>query len=164
AIGALPEGDRTGVKLVVVGKGKDEGLKRLAATRGVEHLVFFMGPRSDVPRFLAASDVLLHLAESENTGNAIVEGLIAGLPVLVTKSCGYSFHVRDADAGLVVGDPVFDQEGFNKVLLDVLHDNERLKLWRDNALRYADRVDLYSRPQKAISLMESLVTRAHNMG
>ncbi len=157
ALGALPERLQVKTKLVVIGKGKEEGLKRLAETLGVGEQVVFTGPRSDVPRFLAAADALLHLAESENTGNAIVEGLIAGLPVLVTRNCGYYFHVQDARAGVVVGDPVFDQEDFNAVLSASLGNPEQLKQWGKNALAYSDQVDLYSRPQKAVLVMEKLV-------
>lgn len=157
ALAALPPALRDDTRLVIIGKGKDEPHNRLSRDLGVAERVRFLGPQQNVPQYLAASDMLLHLALSETAGNAIVEGLVAGLPVLVTRSCGFYFHVEDARAGWVVGDPEFDQEAFNRQLREALSDPERLSEWGRNALAYSDAVDLYSRPQQAVRIMETLV-------
>lgn len=159
AVAALPEELRRQVKLAVIGKGKSEPLQKLAQDLQINDRVLFLGPQQNVPRYLAAADMLLHLALSETAGNAIVEGLVAGLPVLVTRSCGFFFHVQEAQAGMVVGDPVFDQTQFNQQLKDALGDRERLTMWGRNAMAYSDTVDLYSRPQQAVKIMQALAGR-----
>ena len=62
----------------------------------------FLGGRSDVPRFLLGADLLIHPAYHENTGTALLEALVAGLPVLVTDVCGYAHYIAEADAGRVL--------------------------------------------------------------
>ena len=52
---------------------------------------------------------------AEIAGNVILEAVISGLPVLVTESCGYAFHVEKAIAGLLVRLP-FRQDDFNEKL------------------------------------------------
>lgn len=157
AMAALPTDLRSQVKLAVIGKGKPEPLQKLAQELQVGDRVLFLGPQKNVPRYLAGADMLLHLALSETAGNAIVEGLVAGLPVLVTRTCGFYFHVEQAQAGLVVGDSEFDQKAFNAQLEGSLSDSERLKVWGRNAFAYSDAVDLYSRPRQAVAIMKQMM-------
>lgn len=157
ALAALPAGQREGTHLVVIGKGQARPLKRLAAQAGIAHQLHFLGGSDQVPRYLAAADLLVHPAISENTGNVILEALVAGLPVLATASCGYAHHVLAAQAGqLVSGDP-FRQEELNQALLAMI-DHAPQAGWRENARRYSDATDLYSRPQVAVTIMEGLVS------
>ena len=156
AVAALPAELQRHVKLAVIGKGKPEPLQKLAQDLQVSDRVLFLGPQQNVPRYLAAADMLLHLALSETAGNAIVEGLVAGLPVLVTRTCGFYYHVEDAGAGWVIGKPNFDQQSFNSMLAEALSNSERLNNWSKRALAYSDEVDLYSRPRRAIGIMSEL--------
>jgi UDP-glucose:(heptosyl)LPS alpha-1,3-glucosyltransferase len=98
--------------------------------------------------------VVLHPALSETAGNVILEGLIAGKPVIVTASCGFASHVERADAGCIIPMP-YQQIDFNDRLEQAL-DREQLSRWQHNALTYAGREDLYSRPQKAVDIAEQL--------
>ncbi|MBI5559323.1 MAG: glycosyltransferase family 4 protein [Deltaproteobacteria bacterium] len=157
ALGALPREVREQTRLYVIGKGEAQKMARLAAGAGVRDRVHFLGTRSDVPRFLAGADLLLHPAVTENTGNAILEAMVAGLPVLATEICGYSFHVTKAAAGCLVPEP-FAQQEMNRILGGMLRPAE-LKAWGENAYAYADREDLYSRPQAAVRIIEETAAR-----
>jgi UDP-glucose:(heptosyl)LPS alpha-1,3-glucosyltransferase len=161
ALASLPEALSRTTSLFVIGRGRSGPLKKLSARLGVERRVRFLGGRKDVPRFLAAADLLLHPAVSENTGNAIVEALVAGVPVLATNNCGYAFHVKTAQAGKVVGGSPFDQDEMNVALMTLLTAKDGDQL-RKNALRYADETDLYSRPAVAVRVMEELALRKAN--
>jgi glycosyltransferase involved in cell wall biosynthesis len=67
---------------------RDE-LVRLAADLGIADRVRFLGHRRDVPRLLAAADVVCHPNEApEHFGVAFVEGLAAGRPVVATRMGG----------------------------------------------------------------------------
>lgn len=157
ALAALTGPLKQKTTLVIIGRGKPTSLEKLADRFGIKQQVKFLGGRSDVPHFLAAADFLLHPALAETAGNAIVEGLVAGLPVLVTRSCGFSYHVEQAQAGIVIDDSPYDQRHFNEALQHALNQTEGQQ-WRQNAWSYADKVDLYSRPQKAVQIIEQLVT------
>jgi UDP-glucose:(heptosyl)LPS alpha-1,3-glucosyltransferase len=146
--------NRRQLKLVIIGKGDTEKYQRLAAALTITEQVVFLGPREDRFDYLAAADVVLHPALSETAGNVILEGLIAGKPVIVTASCGFASHVERADAGCIIPMP-YQQIDFNDRLEQAL-DREQLSRWQHNALTYAGREDLYSRPQKAVDIAEQL--------
>ncbi|MGI9293848.1 MAG: glycosyltransferase family 4 protein [Pseudomonadales bacterium] len=158
ALAALPDNLREKTALVVIGQGDIETYTRLAQRLAVDTRLRLLGPRQGVARFLAAADMLLHPALSETAGNAIVEGLVAGLPVLVTASCGFSFHVQAADAGLLIPDEPYRQEQFNTLLQQAIDSDQRPQ-WQANARHYAVTTDLYSRPLKAVETIESIAER-----
>jgi len=158
AIASLPPALRAKSHLIVIGRGKARPLQRLATRLKVKDRVRFLGGRSDVPEFLAAADLLLHPAISENTGNAIVEALVAGLPVIATETCGYAFHVRDSGAGEVIPSDPFDQQIMNDRLAALLL-SPTLRSYHETALAYTDTTDLYSRPQTAVRIIESVTLR-----
>jgi UDP-glucose:(heptosyl)LPS alpha-1,3-glucosyltransferase len=99
--------------------------------------------------------LLVHPAIEENTGTAIVEALVANLPVIATANCGYAFHVEHAGAGIVIADP-YEQAQFNRSLRQSLEDPALRERWRANAQRYVERTDMFSRPQRAVELIEQI--------
>lgn len=157
AIAALPIAMRERVRLLVVGEGRASAYQRLARQLGVSRQLTLLGVRDDVPQLLLGADVLLHPAYVENTGNVLLEALVAGLPVLASGACGYGNHVRQAEAGMVLDEP-FQQAQLNQALASML-DSQRLLQWSDNALRYAESADLYSRPAVAAGLIETLLAK-----
>jgi UDP-glucose:(heptosyl)LPS alpha-1,3-glucosyltransferase len=152
ALAALPAGLQQSTRLVVVGRGEDAPFLRLARKLGVAERLTLLGGRDDVPRFLLAADLLLHPAYTENTGTVLLEALAAGLPVLATEICGYGFHVLEAQAGLLVSEP-FRQEQLDHQLLQMLT-SAAAAAWRENALAYVRRTDIFSLPEKAADLIE----------
>jgi glycosyltransferase involved in cell wall biosynthesis len=104
ALGELP-----GVRALVVGEalfGEEEyarGLRRQAERLGVADRVRFLGFRSDVPRLMAACDVIAHTSVApEPFGRVIVEGMLAGRPVVATDAGGAREIVAHAENGLLV--------------------------------------------------------------
>jgi UDP-glucose:(heptosyl)LPS alpha-1,3-glucosyltransferase len=152
AIAALPAELQKRTRLVVVGRGESAPFLRLARKLGVLERLTLLGGRDDVPRFLLAADLLLHPAYTENTGTVLLEALAAGLPVLATEICGYGFHVLEAQAGLLVPEP-FRQEQLDWQLLQMLT-SAAAEGWRENALVYVRRTDIFSLPEKAADLIE----------
>ena len=158
AIAALPDKLKNSTKLFIIGKGKAANLARSANLNNIN--VTFTGAVNDVQKYLAASDLLLHPAVSENTGNAIVEGLISGTPVIATSNCGYALHVSSADAGQVIDGDNYTQDEFNDVLQQVLKLlPEKHTVWRTNAIAYSDKTDFYSRPSAITDIIENLAIK-----
>lgn len=152
AFAALPDDARMQSHIMIVGKGREKSLKRLAARLGIAHQLSLIPGSKEIPSFMQAADILLHPARSENTGNVIVEAICGGLPVLCSGSCGYAIHVEAANAGLAMNEP-FDQSEMNKKLLTML-DPELQKQWSGNALAYAQKEDLYSRIEVIVACIE----------
>ncbi|MEW6521318.1 MAG: glycosyltransferase family 4 protein [Thermodesulfobacteriota bacterium] len=153
ALAALPPALKDTTYLVIIGKGKEKPYLRLARKHGIADHVRFLGTREDVPLFLAGADFVLQPSRTENTGNAIVEALVAGIPVMATDTCGYAVHVELAEAGRIIGSP-FSQDNMNTMLRKMLLSAER-KPWQQQALTYADTTDLYNRFKAIVDIIET---------
>ncbi len=77
--------------IFVGGTREDEGLKRikdLAIKLGIESRVHFLYIRSDVPRILKSSDVVLMSSEYEGLSLSSIEGMASGHPFVATNVNG----------------------------------------------------------------------------
>lgn len=155
AIASLPSHLKKITYLVIVGKGNPFWFRWLAFRLGILSRVIFLGAREDVPRLLRAADMLLHPAYKETAGAVLIEAMAAGLPILVTGNCGYSFHVRRAHAGEVVQHP-FVQDSLNRLLCHMLETDGKHK-WGEMGRRYVAETDISSRAQKAANIIEKVV-------
>ena len=86
--------------------GQDYGisgaLREQARALGLESNIVFLGMRDDVPGILQAADVGLLCSHEEGFSNAILEGMAAGLPMIVTSVGGNPEAVVDEETGIVV--------------------------------------------------------------
>lgn len=153
ALAALPAAVRDRSWLFVVGRGSTRPYARLAARLGIAGRLRMVGGRDDVTRFLLGADLLLHPAYTETYGLVLLEAMAAGLPVLVTATCGYAYHVQRAEAGLVVPEP-FDQSNLDARLAQMLGSLADAP-WRANGLDYIARTDVFGLPERAADLIES---------
>jgi glycosyltransferase involved in cell wall biosynthesis len=89
--------------VLIVGEGPQRAaLLRQAASRGVGPRVHFAGFRADVPRILAASDVLALPSRWEGMPNVLLEAMAAGKPVVATDVEGVTEALGPAAAQQVV--------------------------------------------------------------
>jgi hypothetical protein len=90
--------------LLVVGRndGIQDQLQRRVDDLGLTKRVHFLGSRRDIPALLAAADIGLLVSHQEGFSNAILEGMAAGLPMIVTDVGGNAEAVQDGKTGLVV--------------------------------------------------------------
>ena len=91
-------------QLLCVGKdaGTLEHLKNHASILGLTSYVEFLGSRTDTTQLLTASDIAILCSHEEGFSNAILEGMAAGLPMVVTDVGGNGEAVQDMITGLVV--------------------------------------------------------------
>ena len=65
--------------------------------------VHMLGARDDVPRLLAACDVVVHASVlAEPFGRVLVEAMLAGRPVIATRAGGVPEVVTDGETGVLV--------------------------------------------------------------
>jgi len=135
ALAQLPEAIKHNTWLLAVGEDEAEPMLALARQHGVADRVFIVAQgRADVPDLMMGADLLVHAARSELAGIVIIEALTAGLPVIVTDTCGYAGHVSAAGAGKVLSAP-YQQTDFDLALLEVLSSSDRDQ-WQAAGLRY----------------------------
>ncbi|MGQ9427150.1 glycosyltransferase family 4 protein [Gilvimarinus sp. F26214L] len=141
--------------LLVAGADKDARFRQQASRLGVAEQVHFLGGRSDVPALFQAADVVLHPAYKENTGNVLLEAMIAGRPVIATDVCGYAHYISDAQMGEVLASP-FSPVAYLNALERVLGVADQQ--WRSRGAEFAAREEIYSRPAVAADLLEQFAT------
>ena len=105
AVWSLSRQQRRKTRFIVIGEDNQRPFRRLAWFLGISKQVTFMSGRDDIDRFLFASDLLILPAIDEAAGIIILEAIVAGLPVLVTKNCGYAHYVEKSGMGEVLGQP-----------------------------------------------------------
>jgi len=107
--------------------GRDDGIRERLETRahasGLQAHVRFLGSRVDVPDLLCAADIGVLCSHEEGFSNAILEGMAARLPMIVTNVGGNAEAVIHGDTGLVV--PARDPEALAAALLSVALNPDR---------------------------------------
>lgn len=137
--------------LLVAGRGRPRRYRRLARKLRVAERVRFAGGRDDVGELMLAADLLVHPARRENTGTALLEAMVAGLPVATTATCGYAGYVERYRMGVVVPRP-FSQRAFDRAVTSLLATDSRDE-FRERGKRFADNADIYDMPVVAASLI-----------
>jgi glycosyltransferase involved in cell wall biosynthesis len=101
----------------------EAGLRRQAAELGIADRLEMTGFRDDVAAELAGLDVLVHASViPEPFGQAVVEGMAAGLPVVATEGGGPAEVITDGVDGLLV--PAGDTGALAEVLRRLSGDPE----------------------------------------
>ena len=129
---ALPEPRRARLRLVA--RDAPAGARAMAIGLGLSERVRFEDDPSRADACYAGADLLVHMAHRDLAGHAVLDALIAGLPVLTLADAGHAEHVARANAGTVLDVP-FEFEACKRALIDALDDG-RSSVWRKNARRY----------------------------
>ena len=105
--------------------GNDDGylaeLKEAIRARGASDRVTLLGhvDGADKAALFASSRVLALVSHNENFGNVVLEGMAAGLPVVVSHAVGAAPIVAGSGAGVVTsGDPVEIADALERILAD----------------------------------------------
>lgn len=102
-------------------------LQQLVTELRLSDHVIFTGLRLDIPRVLAASDIVVHSAsEPEPLGRVIIEGMAAGRPVIATAAGGVLDIIEDQVTGLLV--PPKNAGLMAKAIQQLLENPEQAKI------------------------------------
>ena len=157
AMAALPKPKLENCHYLLIGQDNPDRYLRLAKKLGIAEQITILPGRDDIPRFLAAADLLLHPAYSESAGYMLLEATIAGLPVLTTSACGYAFHIEQAESGLVCDEP-FVQSQLNSYLSRMLGDLD-VADWSKSGLEYGRQDELYSQASAVAGFIDQFLAR-----
>jgi UDP-glucose:(heptosyl)LPS alpha-1,3-glucosyltransferase len=116
------------MRLLVAGRGNARPYqsKRLGFWR--EEPAQFLGEVTDMLRVYAAADIFVLPTIYDPFSNACLEALACGLPVITTRSNGFSEIIKDGVHGSIVDDPG-----------DLLALRDAIRLWSDPSRRAAAR-------------------------
>jgi glycosyltransferase involved in cell wall biosynthesis len=106
--------------------GEDDVLGQLEALvcdLGIKESVSFLGFQEDIPAQLRSLDMLVHASVTpEPFGQVIVEGMVAGLPVIATNGGGAREIVTHQETGLLV--PLGDVDALAASMIELLENTE----------------------------------------
>lgn len=110
------------LRLLLAGddRGIGAALRSRARERGVEALVRWLGPRSDVPELLAAADLYVSASHEEGFSNSLLEAMAAGKAVVATSVGGNVEMLGGGELGVLVPprDSAALAEGIDSLLRD----------------------------------------------
>jgi glycosyltransferase involved in cell wall biosynthesis len=91
------------LRVLLFGKGPLAApLQASIEQHGLQDLVRMAGFREDLPRWLGGLDLLVHPADMEGLGVALLQAAAAGVPVIASRAGGLGEAVADGVTGLLV--------------------------------------------------------------
>ncbi len=121
-----------------VGSGsRTEMIRRMAGELGVSDRAHFLSHRLDVPAILARADMGVLCSSAEGLSNAVIEGMAARLPMVVTAVGGNPELIEDGVRGLVV--PRHEPEALARAFERMLDDREAARRMGERARAYVER-------------------------
>jgi len=141
--------------LLVAGRGRPGRYARQARRLGISRQVRFLGPASDVRRVYAAADACLLPSLYEPFGNAALEALACGLPLVVTARVGVAEVLRDGREGCVLDSPD-EVERAVRFLRDLAADPEERARFSTRARATAETLDLGVQADRVLALYREI--------
>lgn len=130
-------------RLLIV--GRDDGIgarlaEQIVALRLADR-VHLLGARPDVPGILARADICISASHEEGSSNAVLEGMAAGLPMVVTSVGGSPEQVVEGETGMIV--PPRDPRALGAAILRLASEPElRRRMGEAGRRRVAERFSL----------------------
>lgn len=152
-------------RFVVCGEGPERAaLEALAARLGIPDAVTLRGrvARQQMPTCFAAADLFVHGALIEASGNALLEAMASGLPIVCTDAGGPREYVADGECGFVT--PVADPETMAARMLSLLRDPELRARFGRAGRRRAETLFAYERMiAQTIETYREVVARSNRL-
>lgn len=155
-VAALSKELRSRVHVWVAGQDKPQFLEGLAGQLGIADRLKVLGGRDDVAQLLWSADMLLHPARSEMAGLALLEAMIAGVPVIATEVCGYAHYITEHGMGEVINAEAADSTIASAIQRQLQTSRED---WVARARHMIEHADIFSMTQRAAELIENSASR-----
>ena len=128
-------------KLLMVGDGPERSrCEQLSRDLGVNDGIRFLGKQDAIEEILSVSDLFLMPSESESFGLAALEAMACKVPVISSNAGGLPELNVEGVTGFLKN--AGDVDGMAEKAVYILEDQERLQLFKNNALERAKEFDL----------------------
>lgn len=125
------------VGFVYVGDGPMlDNWRRQATDLGLADVCVFAGQQNDVVPYYRSASLLVHAAERESFGNAIVEAMACGIPVVASAALGPKETIMEGQTGALIDLDNFAM--FTRAVLRYVDDPAMTKLHGMNARVHVD--------------------------
>lgn len=121
------------VKLLFIGPDESNGLleELLLKHSDIEEKIISLDIVKNHEKYLAISDVLCLPSSSEGFGSIVIEAAALGVPSIGFDIVGLSDSIENGFSGILV--PFKDVDKFSEAMIDLYHDEEKLKILKINA-------------------------------
>ena len=142
-----------------IGQGPEEArLKGLVEEKGLSDNIVFWGYQEDVGSALNNAKLYVHPCYAEGFGIAVVEAMLAGLPVVVADQGGLPELVEGAECGYIV--PFDDAERWAEIIMRIKQDeHERYRLGMNARKRAEEMFSIDTFVQKHDELYSELAEK-----
>lgn len=155
---------RPRARLLIIGDGPVRGeLESLVRGLGLESHVVLLGYTPSVGEYLAAADIYVNPTRDEGFGIAVVEAMLAKLPVVLSQRGAHPELIRDGETGLLF--PSGDAVGLAQRLARLVDHPEAASDMGISGFRDASRRFSPSKyAGEYVRLVETIVTSAPSPG
>ena len=97
--------DKERYRILIIGKGNVPRYMKLARELGLNGICLFCGFQDGMPAFYGCADVFVLPSYYEPLGNACLEAMACGLPVIATRETGASELILHGRSGFIMDTP-----------------------------------------------------------
>ncbi len=133
-------------------------LREIARTSRIEENVLWLGPRQDIPRILAGSDIFAFPSRSEGAGCALHEALAAGVACVASRAGGAAEAIEHRHSGLLVERE--DVDALADALVELAGDEALRQRLARNAQPLLERHGLEAQTDRMMAEYEALLIRS----
>lgn len=90
------------IKLLVVGNDSKRPYQRWVTENVLDKQVLFLGPKKNIEKYYAASDIFVLPTLYDAFANVCLEAMACGLPVITTRNNGASELIQDGEQGFIL--------------------------------------------------------------
>lgn len=148
-------GQAPATRLDIIGDGPlRKELETQSRQLGIDGNVHFHGERNDVAAFLARGSIFAMTSHREGLSNAVMEAMVAGLPVVASNVGGNPELVTHDHSGMLF--PPDDHETLAAMLLELVNDADKRRRLGENARLAAQR---FNDPRRMTAALERIYER-----
>lgn len=130
-------------KLLMIGDGPERsGCEEMARRLGVQDEVRFLGKQEQMEEIMAIADLFLLPSEYESFGLSALEAMAAHVPVISSDVGGLPEVNINGVTGFLAR--VGDIETMSRCAIELLQDEEKLNLFKQQAYEQASRFDIHN--------------------
>ncbi|TNJ46611.1 N-acetyl-alpha-D-glucosaminyl L-malate synthase BshA [Tamlana fucoidanivorans] len=130
-------------KLMFIGEGPEKEKVELRCQElGILDKVVFFGKSNEIDKILCFSDLFLLPSQTESFGLAALEAMASGVPVISSNTGGIPEVNVHGMSGFLSN--VGDVDDMTKNALYILSDENRLKMFKANAIKQSKKFDLHT--------------------
>lgn len=129
----LRENKGSKLKLLVVGKGDKERYLTMARELGIDNRVIFAGVTRAAEKYYLASDIFAMPSKFDTFGIAVLEAMMAGLPVIITRTVGAKDLIDSGVHGFILAERPSVSD-FSENLAFLMKKENRIKMGQNGRL------------------------------